>query len=172
MVDLCRRSKLLTEKSLQEQFYVTPHISSNQKGRKSLCFWDQHSFCSLALCAGFGWGIENLLHLTSMKPRVQSLTRSVLCSALFDPCPSCILDEELKKAECSLCRSYSAALCTCRVPSHGWSFWHLVVSGCKGSQLAMQLCNANWLKQQCPGNQRIWESDEGLGFVTTEIFHW
>lgn len=79
--------------------------------------YDQAWLQSLALCAGFGWGIENL-HLTSIKPAVQSLTLFVLCSGLFDPCPSCTLDEELLKAECALCRSYSVALCNCRVPSH------------------------------------------------------
>lgn len=130
--------------------------------------YDQAWLQSLALCAGFVWGIENL-HLTSMKPAVQSLTLFVLCSGLFDPCTSCTLDEELLKAECALCRSYSVALCKCRVPSHVWSFWHLFVSASKGSQLAMQLWPANWLKQEHPEKQRIWESNEGLGFVTADF---
>lgn len=150
VVDLYRRSKLLTEKSLQDQFYVIPHISPKQQGRKSFCFCDQHSFSrtvwvfvlnhpcyylwpvcrmessnydqvwlhSWALCAGFAWGIENL-HPTSMKPAVQSLMQSVLCSTLFGPCLSCTLDQELLTAKCALCYPCPVALCNCRVPSHG-----------------------------------------------------
>lgn len=91
-----------------------------------------------------------------LKPAVQSLTHSVLCSALFDLCPSCTLDEDLLKARSAFCCSCSVALCTGRVPSHGWSFCHLIVGASKSSQRPLELCSANWLKQQCPGNQRIW----------------